>query len=616
MKTLLAFLLTVTLLPAVAEEVIQDFSSHIEIKKDSDIVVTETIRVQAEGINIQHGIFRDFPTLYSGPLGLRSTVSFELLEVLRDGKPEPWHTETRSNGLRIYIGSKDVFVPPGETTYTIKYRTGRQLGFFKDFDELYWNVTGNGWKFPILHASACVELPPGAKVGSIEAYTGPQGSKRSDYKTVGHSGCDASMVTTAPLSPGEGLTIVVTWPKGFVEEPSPSAGIQAVVGSNAGLIAGILGIVLVFGYFLISWILFGRDPESGIIVPLFEPPEGFTPQDVRYLNGLGTCDQTGFAAAVLHLAVQKDISIRQAGKKSYSLVKENSRSSDPEQTHLIETLFKSGSFLSLEQRNHATLQAAQSVLAKDLAKKIGPYFARNTRIWVAGLLATLIPLGLSLANAPEKGGAVFMMLWLSIWSVGCAALSMTAFKAWKSSNKLNAIPLTLVSIPFLGGWVFGITALIKAASPWVCILYVAGITLCILFQHLLKRPTPEGQRLRDRIQGFKKYLSVAEAERLGLENPPERTPELFEKFLPYALALGVEQAWSEQFSDILAAASSQDLQSGTRPRPFVLPLATASFTDSFSSAISSASTAPGSSSGSGGGGSSGGGGGGGGGGGW
>lgn len=616
MKTLLAFLFSVTLLPVVAEEVIQEFSSHIEIKKDSDIVVTETIRVQAEGAEIQHGIFRDFPTLYSGPLGLRSTVPFELLEVLRDGKPEPWHTETRSNGLRIYLGSSSVFVPPGETTYTIKYRTGRQLGFFKDFDELYWNVTGNGWKFPILRASACVELPPGAKARSIEAYTGPKGTKGSAYKIVGQPGCDVSLATTAPLSPGEGFTVAVTWPKGFVEEPSPGAGILTIAGSNAGLLAGIIGLVLVFGYFLISWILFGRDPESGIIVPLFEPPEGFTPQDVRYLNGLGTCDQTGFAAAVLHLAVQKDISIRQAGEKSYSLVKENSRSSDPGQTHLIETLFKSGSSLALEQRNHATLRAAQSVLAKDLAKKIGPYFSRNTRIWVPGLLATLIPLGLSLTSAPEKGDAVFMMLWLSIWSVGCAALSMTAFKAWRSPNKLGAIPITLFSIPFFGGWIFGITALVKAASPWVCVLYVVGITLCILFQHLLKRPTPEGQRLRDRIQGFKKYLSVAEAERLGLENPPERTPELFEKFLPYALALGVEQAWSEQFSDILAAAS-QDLQSGTRPTLFVLPLATAaSFTDSFSSAISSASTAPGSSSGSGGGGSSGGGGGGGGGGGW
>ncbi len=613
MRALAAFLLAATLFPAVAGEAIQDFSSHIEVRENSDLIVTETLRVQAEGTLIQHGIFRDFPTLYSGPLGLRSTVPFELLEVLRDGKPEPWHTESKSNGLRIYLGSSSVLVPPGETTYTIKYRTGRQLGFFKDFDELYWNVTGNGWKFPILRASVCVKLPPGANARSIEAYTGPSGTKGSAYKIVGQPGCDVSLVTTAPLSPGEGFTIAVTWPKGFVEEPSPGTGLLAVAGSNAGLIAGTVGLVLVFGYFLISWSLFGRDPESGIIVPLFEPPEGFTPQDVRYLAGLGTCDQTSFAAAVLHLAVQKNISIRQAGDKSFSLVKENSRSSDPEQTHLLETLFKSGSFLSLEQRNHATLRTAQSVLSKDLAKKIGPYFSSNTRIWVVGLLATLIPLGLSLLNAPEKGGAVFMMIWLSIWSVGCAALSMTAFKAWRSPNKLGAIPITLFSIPFFGGWVFGITALVKAASPWVCALYVVGITLCILFQHLLKRPTPEGQLLRDRIRGFKKYLSVAEAERLGLENPPERTPELFEKFLPYALALGVEQAWSEQFSDILAAAS-QDLQSGTRP--FVLPLATASFTDSFSSAISSASTAPGSSSGSSGGGSSGGGGGGGGGGGW
>ena len=181
---------------------------------------------------------------------------------------------------------------------------------------------------------------------------------------------------------------------------------------------------------------------------------------------------------------------------------------------------------------------------------------------------------------------------------------------------LAAIGLTLFSLPFLAGWFFGMWMLLHSASPWVCGLYAAGITLCIVFHHLLKRPTPEGQKLRDQILGFKKYLSVAEADRLGLENPPERTPQLFEKFLPYALALGVEQAWSEQFADVLATAS-HDLDSGTSATGLVLPLAVASsFTSSFSSAISSASTAPGSSSGSGGGGSSGGGGGGGGGGGW
>ena len=135
MKFLLCLFLAVfTVSTVLAVEEIRSFSSRIEVLPDSDIVVTETLRVMPEGDQIKRGIYRDFPTLYSGKAGLRATVPFEVLQILRDGKPEPWHSEKEKNGLRIYLGSADVFIPREETTYTIKYRTGRQLGFFKDFE--------------------------------------------------------------------------------------------------------------------------------------------------------------------------------------------------------------------------------------------------------------------------------------------------------------------------------------------------------------------------------------------------------------------------------------------------------------------------------------------------
>ncbi len=607
-------LCAIALSTAIATEEIRDFSSRIEILPDSDIVVTETIRVMPGGNQIKRGIYRDFPTTYAGAYGLKTRVPFEILEILRDGKPEQWHTEQKPNGLRIYLGRADILLPNMETTYTIKYRTGRQLGFFKTHDELYWNVTGNGWSLPILSATACVDLPQGAEPLSIEAYTGPQGSQGKDFRIVNNMGCDAGIGTTRTLGPGEGLTIVVTWPKGFVSAPKQSGTILSAASSNRGVIAGVIGILAAFGYFLVSWMLVGRDPARGVIIPQFAPPDGFTPQAVRFLDGLGTCDNTSLTAAVLDLAVKRSITIKESGNRSYTLTKGDTSGLDDAELRLSDALFGGGTSLRLAQENHSTLAAAKGVMAGDLALQVGHCFSRNTTVWVVGLLVTLLPLGLSLFDARNREGTLFMMLWLSIWSIGCGALSLSAFKAWKSPNKLAAIPLTLFAIPFLGAWIIGMGMLLHFASLWVCGLYAAGIILCVVFQHLLKRPTKEGQQLRDEILGFKKYLSVAEAERLALENPPERTPELFEKFLPYALALGVEQAWSEQFSDVLATASRTPDSGSTN---LVIPLAAASaFTSAFNSAISSASTAPGSSSGSGGGGSSGGGGGGGGGGGW
>jgi uncharacterized membrane protein len=146
---------------------------------------------------------------------------------------------------------------------------------------------------------------------------------------------------------------------------------------------------------------------------------------------------------------------------------------------------------------------------------------------------------------------------------------------------------------------------------------VALAILNILFYQLLKAPTLAGRRVMDALEGFRLYLSVAEQDRLNLLNPPEKTPQLFESFLPYALALGVEQAWSEQFAEQIEKANrSNNYHPGWYSGSTPLSQLGSSIGGAFTGAVSSSTNAPGSSSGSGGGGSSGGGGGGGGGGGW
>jgi uncharacterized membrane protein len=228
---------------------------------------------------------------------------------------------------------------------------------------------------------------------------------------------------------------------------------------------------------------------------------------------------------------------------------------------------------------------------------------------------------------------LFMCTWLSGWSAGVAMLLLQAFRNWRSVfrsrhsgifNIGSAIFITLFALPFVGGEVAGIYFLSTATSSAVIIFLLSAIGMNVLFYHLLKAPTRAGRRVLDTIEGFAVFLSATEKDRLAMLNPPEKTPELFERYLPYALALDLEQAWSEQFSDILSAAAAEKGGAGYSPIWYsgtaFSALSAGDFASSlggsFSDAISSSSTAPGSGSGSGGGGSSGGGGGGGGGGGW
>ena len=152
--------------PAEARERILAYHADIEVGADGTLTVREMIRVQAEGDQIKRGIYRDFPTLYRDRQGGARRVPFDVLDTRRDGQPEPRRQERLANGTRTYLGQADVFLAPGPYTYTIVYRTARQLGLFADHDELYWNVTGNDWTFVIERATATVTLPGPVAPGS------------------------------------------------------------------------------------------------------------------------------------------------------------------------------------------------------------------------------------------------------------------------------------------------------------------------------------------------------------------------------------------------------------------------------------------------------------------
>ena len=248
--------------------------------------------------------------------------------------------------------------------------------------------------------------------------------------------------------------------------------------------------------------------------------------------------------------------------------------------------------------------------------------------WTAAVAMVLVAI---LGRDPAIAG--FLTIWLAIWSIGCYALATKVVGAWSQTGATGsllaaggALFITLFSVPFFGGWLMGTWFLAESVSPTAALALGCILLTDMAFYDLLKAPTRLGRKVLDRLEGFELYLSVAEEDRMNFHNPPERTPELFEKILPYALALGVEQAWGERFAGVLAAAGRDPSRSdsGYRPRWYSgrsfhqrgISDFASNLGGSFAGAIASSSTAPGSSSGSGGGGSSGGGGGGGGGSGW
>ena len=623
-----------------AEEKILSFDSRIIVDANATIDVVETITVRAKGYEIKRGIYRDFPVVYPWRWGLVKQVPFHVQSVTRNGESEPYALEKDGGATRVRIGSGDVLLDPGEYTYEITYTTGRQLGHFDAFDQLYWNVTGNFWTFAIGSATATVVLPSSVPVSTIEVegYTGVKGSKDRHLEAWVARNDEVRFETIVPLGAHEGLTIVVDFAKGHVAAPNPLEALRRVLRDNRGVLVMAAGLALLLSYYLVAWLMVGKDPARGAVVPHYEPPPGIGPSAARYLMNMGY-DSRCFAAALINLGVLGWLKLNESNG-AYTITRRNYEDHrgdlSPEENHLYKLLLLRRKKLKFKPGNHNTISKAIDVLQKKLAERYErEYFVKNTKYWLPGILITMVSLGVAVFFGNNPGAAVFMAVWLTLWSIGVIALVRTAYSAWRTfltgtrslGELTSAVGITLFSLPFVGCELFVLGAFAMATSPLTLAFFVPAALVVVWFHQLMKAPTRIGRKAMDQLEGFRLYLSVAEADRLRFMHPPDRTPELFERFLPYALALDVDQAWAEYFADVIDRASGPGRSgsydgfrstwyAGSHAENFTSAALLTGLGGSLAAAVSSSSSAPGSSSGSSGGGSSGGGGGGGGGGGW
>ena len=269
---LLALALPLLVRAQFSQEEIVSWQSRLNIKADSSLIVSEEI-VYDFGENRRHGIYRDIPVKYQTNRGRRS-VDLVVLAVKRDGTPEPYLVRRQGNNIRIRIGDADHTIT-GQHTYGLTYQVRRALNYFDNYDELYWNVTGDKWSVPIKQAQAEIILPAAVKQADLQlaCYQGRFGSQDRCVIKQRPDGVILAE-TRGMLRPGEGITIAVGFPKGLVAEPSLLERLWWMVKDDLVLFLPV--IVLLVMFYL--WYRYGRDPRGrGTIIAEYEPPAGLTP---------------------------------------------------------------------------------------------------------------------------------------------------------------------------------------------------------------------------------------------------------------------------------------------------------------------------------------------------
>ncbi|MTI04193.1 DUF2207 domain-containing protein, partial [Roseibium denhamense] len=583
--TVFAFLIFAA--SAKADERILRFLADLEVQADGQLIVTETITVMAEGQEIRRGIFRDIPLRQRDANGWQYEVGFELLDVRQDGERASYFTKPNTAGIRIYIGREDVFLDPGEYTYTIRYAMDRQIRFFSDYDEIYWNVTGNEWIFPIDEAVARISLPQGAVPSQYAAYTGVFGADGADYEAEVDPGTNDVVVRTSrSLEPYEGLTVAVGFPKGFAIEPSASEKLSMWLQDQRIFAIGASGISILLLYYLISWWLVGRDPAKGVIYPRFKAPEGISPALANYITnrGIEGGRWTALSAAVLSLAVKGRLDLDKDGKAMVlsvtDKVQDDANSALPKGEAVLESFLKDrGSPLEISSKNGETISTIGEKFVGAINREYtGVYFRRNGWYLLPGLFASIL-VGASLFYfgnlSDEQFAQAFLFGFFTIFTIAISVgLTMLVQSLVKSVTGLQimAVGFWLIFAGIAGTGIYLVSLLVAFMTgnpqeiPLLPLFLFILVGMFIGYANVIDIPTQKGREVMDAIDGLKLYLSVAEKDRLNMADAPDMSVVHFEKLLPYAVSLGVEKPWAESFQTWLTAATAHAGNQDYRPR--------------------------------------------------
>jgi uncharacterized protein (TIGR04222 family) len=562
----LLLLLTFIATPAQAQRTltIKRFDATILVKPDGGVDVTESITAAFTGS--WNGIYRIVPVEYRTPQGFNWTLRLDLLGVTgENGEP----LEVESSRERHYVKYK-IRVPGAVNatrTVMIHYRAANGLRFLEDHDELYWNVTGDEWDVPIEAATARIELPAAATGVRAIAFNGVYGSTARDA-AVKTEGTTVRVTMPHRLDFHEGLTAVVGWDKGVVAQPTDAEQAAGFLGSNWPL-----GIpLLVFLAMFALWRRVGRDPRRLPVAVQYEPPDSITPAEAGTLMD-ESADMRDITATVTDLAVRGYLKIEEREESAllglmtrreyvfHKLEPPGAPALAPHEEQVLRGIFAGGKtevrLSQLENEFYKVLPAVKQYIFKRLIDR-GLYRSRPDQV-------------------------------KSRWRIGAVvvgALIITMGATLGARFQLTPVPFVLAGL-------------------------VAGL-IVFLFSRYMPARTTAGARTLERLLGFEEFLSRVEKENY---ERVVKTPEMFERYLPFAMAFGVERKWARAFQDIYRQPPKWYV--GSNASAFDFNRFSHSMSDLSSRAGSAMASSPRSSSGSGfSGGSSGGGSGGGGGGGW
>jgi uncharacterized membrane protein YgcG len=491
---------------------LERFDAEIRVHTDGRAEVVETLDIEFRGS--WNGIFREISLEHRTAQSRRDRLQLEVLAVT-DAQGSPLRHESRRAGNRREL---QIWVPGAENAtrrIVIRYAMTNALRFFDDatyreggHDELYWNLTGNEWDMPIRNVSARVILPQGVRDLQAWGYTGYLGSTAQDAH-VEVAGNEVRVRADRGFEPGEGLTVSVAWAPGVVDRGAAAA----LAASNRSWIADSWPLAVpVFAFLLgfVAWNRNGREPRRRSIAVAYDPPLGMSPAEVGTLVD-HKAEMHDITSTLVDLAVRGYLTIEEVERPGWF------------------GLFSSSDYVFHLKRPRGEWQ--------DLA----PHEQRYLEGLFAGVGTRSVPLD-TLTNR-------FHVHLDGIRDAIYGSLLSRGYYRRRPDHAGNGLIL-LGFFLFMAGIPLMILALVEELPlDWriVAAGFGGAVLILILFYRRMGARTEPGVRALEQALGFRKFLSRVESDRY---RRMVTSPEMFERFLPYAMAFRVESRWARAFDQL------------------------------------------------------------------
>lgn len=502
-----------------AEEKITAFDVKLSVNADASAIVTENITVNAEHKSIKRGIYRNVPFAKNG--------NITVINLTMDGMTHPYFTQKRNGMLTVNFGN-DNFISQGLHKYCLTYKFENAVRFFKDYDEIFWNVTGNEWSFTIEKASFELILPQNALPlkDKISLYTGRYGSKEQNAKQT----TDMHFETTKILDTNEGFSVAVPFSKNAVIKPS------FFDRNKTNIITLVILILLPFIYSkIIKRFYIGPDMKDRIILRRFTPPSNVSPAFAGYVASMST--STAFTTVIVSLALKGIIKIEYDSLQSAYVLENKSNAIAPElsdeENAVYRTLFPidSSAHVVLSGYVPKIAQASKNLISSLKTQENGKYFKKNI-LWTLPLCFLIFFLGVygQISGLIIFAAMFFAMIFTKEDSI---PWFVTFFIVFTLSIINRNVPFFISDnfFIFTTGFIY---------------LVVTSIFLAKSF----RRYTEKGRILMDEIDGFKQYITYVEEYRVELSDPTN-AQKIFCDYLPFAVAFKMDNKWINSFGKIL-----------------------------------------------------------------